>query len=171
MVLFCFCLLGTPAVNRRWWSLVRRTDTVRARRLAVTFGPQLIALITRSADPASYWSRRRGPAAGALVEHYVAPVAGSCCKRAVGVRQAVRLYEALAVRQHMAALVELQRCVLRGVGERIQRRSHGVLSREMLVLVDHALCWHEAGMGMGILVQTGGHHVASARLGRNWTFG
>jgi hypothetical protein len=131
------------------------------RRLAIALCPQLITLITRSADPPSYWSCSGSTSSCAFVQHGITLAARSCSKRTVGVRQAVRLDEALARRQDMAILMELQ-CVLRAMGQCIERRRPHML-RSKVVLMLH--WWRK----LLVLVESCRHHPSSAGLGHNCT--
>lgn len=138
------------------------------RSLSVTFGPQLIALITRSADSASYWAGGCSSSASAFVKHCVSLTAGSCSDRTIAVGKAVLLNNALAVGQYVTVLVELQR-VLRSVGQRVERRMSHVLRGEMLIVADHVRRWQMAERRL-VLMETGGNHVASSRgLGHSCT--
>lgn len=73
----------------------------------------------------------------------------------------MRLDEALARRKDMSVLMELQ-CVLRGMGQCIERRRAHVLG-SIVVLMLH---W---GRKLLVLVETGRHHPSSAGLGHNCT--
>jgi hypothetical protein len=70
----------------------------------VAFGSELIALVTGSTDPASYWSRGGTTATGPFMEH-VALVARRYWT--AGVRQTMGLDEGLSVRQYMSILMVL----------------------------------------------------------------
>jgi hypothetical protein len=115
---FC-CAGGHSCQSSLGREVVIHTHTVSTRRLAVTFGPQLIALVTGPADAASHGARGCS-AACAVVKHCSALVAGGSCNGPVGVGHAVRLDHGLAAGQDMSVLVELQGGVLRGVGEGVE---------------------------------------------------
>ena len=104
------------------------------------------------------------------MEHCVSLVAGSCSKRAVGVGHAiVLLHHALTVWQDMAIVMELHR-ILRGMGQRVERRWAHVLGSEMMVvLVDHARCG-EMAERRRVLVESCRHHCPSVGgLGHYYT--
>jgi hypothetical protein len=93
------------------------------------------------------------------VQHGIPLAARRRSQRSVGVGQAVRLDEALA--RDMAILMELQ-CVLRAVGQCIERRRPHVLGSKVVLMLHW---WRE----LLVLVETRRHHPSSAGLGHNCT--
>ena len=132
------------------------------RCLAIALGSQLIALITRPADPASHRPCSSSAPSRAVVQHGISLAARCGGQRAVGVGHAVRLHEALARGQDVSALVELQG-ILGGVRQRVERRRAHVLGSKVVVLMLHR------GRELLVLVETGRHHPSSAGLGLDWT--
>lgn len=122
---------------------------------SVAFSSELIALVARTTDSAAYWARGATTATGSLVEH-IALVARRYW--ATGVRQTVGLDDGLAVWQHMAVLVILQRRVLRGVRQSVERRRAHMLRGQvvvvLLLMVDHVRRG-EMAERRRVLVQTG----------------
>ena len=98
------------------------------------------------------------------MEHCIALISRRYGNGPVGVRQAVGLDDALAARQDVSVVVELQRGVLRRVGQRVEGRGPHMLRGEVLVLVDHVRRG-EMAERRRVLMQTGGNHVASVRRG------
>ena len=141
---------------------VKLTHTMRTRTFPVTFRSQLIALITRSADPSSHWTRGRCSSARPFVNHCVSLVAGSCSDRPTAIRMVALLHNTLPIRKDVSALVELQR-VLRGVSQRVEPRCSHVLRREVLLMAHH-IRRRQMAERRGILMKTGGNH--SAKLPR-----
>ena len=142
---------------------VKLTHTMRTRAFPVTFRSQLIALITRPADPSSHWTRGRCSSARPFMNHYVSLTAGSCSDRPIAIRMVALLHNAFSIGKDVSALVELQR-VLRGVSQCVEPRCSHVLRREVL-LVAHHIRHGQMTERRGILMKTGGNH--SAKLPRS----
>lgn len=142
------------------------------RCLAVALRPQLVALITRPTNSASYWPCSRSTASSSLVKHCVSLVAGNCSYGPVWVGQPLGLDETLAVWQNMSILVKLQ-SILRSMSESIERRmAHVLRSEVVLMLVDHGRCG-EMAERRRVLVESCPHHIRSvvSGLGHNPTSG
>lgn len=167
----CSCLLLCDVFSRCFSSLLAFANifacqtelhTMRTRAFPVTFRSQLIALITRPADPSSHWTRGRCSSARPFVNHCVSLAAGSCSDRPIAIRMVALLHNALPIGKDVSALVELQR-VLRGVSQRVEPRCSHVLRREVLLMAHHVRRGQMAER-RGILMKTGGNH--SAKLPR-----
>jgi len=169
--LLCLLLTAPPAVRTAWWSLVEqthlysgRTTTALAggsvaghatyRRLSIALGAQLVALVARPTDAAPYGASRGNAASGALVEHGFALAARCGRQGPAGIGQPVLAHQlATGAGQDMAVLVELQG-ILRGVGQRIERRGpQVVLGSKVVMLMLHRR------RELLVLVERCGHHL------------